>query len=88
MATTGEKLTLQQAASELGRSQTQVRRYIRAGKLPAEKVGSQWLVDRADLDDFRRGVLRFTGLAMKRPSSREWLSYVNAYASGSAGIWT
>lgn len=39
------KLTLQQAADELGKSLRQIRYLIKLGKLPATKIGGRWYVD-------------------------------------------
>ena len=50
-----ETLTLKQVARELDRSLEQVRRYVREGKLPAQKVGIQWFVSRRALDEFKDG---------------------------------
>ncbi len=43
-------VTVREAAEDLGCSPESVRRYIHQGVLPAEKVGSQWLIDTYDLD--------------------------------------
>ncbi len=43
-------ITVREAAEDLGCSPESVRRYIHQGVLPAEKVGSQWLIDTYDLD--------------------------------------
>lgn len=53
MAEPGETLTLKQVARELGRSLEQVRRYVREGKLPAQKLGMQWFVSRRSLEAFQ-----------------------------------
>ncbi|MGH3665353.1 MAG: helix-turn-helix domain-containing protein [Egibacteraceae bacterium] len=42
-------LTVPQAAARASRSQETVRRWIRGGKLRARKVGTQHLIDEADL---------------------------------------
>lgn len=55
MVREAERLSLKEVASELGRSLEQVRRYVREGKLPAEKVGMQWFVEREALNAFMRG---------------------------------
>jgi len=44
-----------EAADLLGSSTEWVRRLARAGRLPAHRVGTQWLIDRAALDDYRHG---------------------------------
>jgi len=44
-----KRLTLQQAADELGVHYMTVYRYVRTGKLPATRLGGAWQVDPADL---------------------------------------
>ena len=46
MNATADYLTVSQVAALLGCETTYVRADIRAGRLPAEKVGSQWLIRR------------------------------------------
>lgn len=53
MVEPGETLTLKEVARELGRSLEQVRRYVREGKLPAQKLGMQWFVSRRALAVFQ-----------------------------------
>ncbi|MEW6583580.1 MAG: helix-turn-helix domain-containing protein [Actinomycetota bacterium] len=43
------KLTVPEAARRTGRNPETIRRWIRSGKLPSEKVGTQQLVDEDDL---------------------------------------
>lgn len=43
-------LTVPEAARRVGRNPETVRRWIRAGRLPAERVGTQHLVREEDLD--------------------------------------
>jgi uncharacterized protein len=42
-------LTVPEAAKRIGRDPETVRRWIRAGKLPSSKVGTQHVIDEADL---------------------------------------
>lgn len=42
-------LTVPQAAKRVGRNPETIRRWIRAGKLPSSRVGTQHLIDEADL---------------------------------------
>jgi excisionase family DNA binding protein len=44
-------LTVPEAAERVGRDPETVRRWIRAGKLPARKVGTQHVIDEKDLDE-------------------------------------
>ena len=46
-------LTVPEAARRLGRNPETVRRWIREGRLRAERVGTQHVIAEADLDDFR-----------------------------------
>ena len=48
-------MTVREVAAELDRSIEQVRRYIREGKLPAQKIGMQWFVDLKDLETLHSG---------------------------------
>ena len=43
-------LTVPSAADKIGRDPETIRRWIRAGKLPAKRVGTQHMIDEADLD--------------------------------------
>ena len=53
--TTGDDLTLHEAADVLGVHYMTAYRYVRLGLLPAVKAGGTWRVSRADLDLFRAG---------------------------------
>ena len=44
-------LTVPEAAERIGRDPETVRRWIRAGKLRARKIGTQHVIDEQDLDD-------------------------------------
>lgn len=46
-------LTIQQASVELGISRSRVHALIAAGRLPATKVGSYWLIERGALEAVR-----------------------------------
>jgi excisionase family DNA binding protein len=43
-------LTVPQAAARVGRNPETIRRWIRAGRLRSERVGTQHLVDESELD--------------------------------------
>jgi excisionase family DNA binding protein len=53
MVESADKLPLKEVARQLDRSLEQVRRYVREGKLPAQKLGMQWFVERRALEAFR-----------------------------------
>ena len=48
-----QPITLQEAAERLGVHYMTAYRYVRTGKLPAEKEGVHWMVDAADVDRLR-----------------------------------
>lgn len=48
-----ELLTLREAADELGVHYMTAYRYVRTGRLPAERAGAEWRVHRADLERLR-----------------------------------
>ena len=43
------KLTLEQAAARLGKSERQIRYLVQNSRLAAEKVGGRWLIESDDL---------------------------------------
>jgi excisionase family DNA binding protein len=46
-------LTVEEAAEALGYHPNSVRRVIRAGKLPADKKGTIWLIERETLETYK-----------------------------------
>jgi excisionase family DNA binding protein len=58
-------LTVPEAARRVGRDPETVRRWIRAGKLPSQKVGTQHLIDEQDL-------AAFEGKSESAPIPKEW----------------
>lgn len=48
-----ERLNLHEVAERLGVHYMTVYRYVRTGRLPAERDGAQWAVDPADVEAFR-----------------------------------
>ena len=57
-----EKVTVPEAATYLGRSTEQVRRYLREEALVGYRVGNQWFIDRTDLEQFK---------AVRSPAAQE-----------------
>jgi excisionase family DNA binding protein len=49
-----DHISVQETASQLGRSTEQVRRYLREGKLNGTRIGGQWFIDRLALEAFQR----------------------------------
>jgi len=48
-------ISVPEAARRVGRNPETVRRWIREGKLPARKIGTQHFIEEDDLDGFDRG---------------------------------
>ena len=46
----GEMISTNEAAKELGVTAIRVRALINAGRLPAQKIGRDWIIYRSDLD--------------------------------------
>lgn len=61
-------LTVPEAASRIGRDPETVRRWIRSGRLRARKVGTQHLIDEADLEQ----VVEDGSLPLPEAWSRTW----------------
>jgi excisionase family DNA binding protein len=69
MVESAEKLPLKEVSRQLGRSLEQVRRYVREGKLPAQKLGMQWFVERRALEAFKSAN---GGAAVEDVLARAW----------------
>lgn len=50
-----ELLSIPVAAAEIGMTRAALWRYVAAERLPAQKVGRDWLIRREDLEMFHRG---------------------------------
>jgi excisionase family DNA binding protein len=59
-------VTVPEAARRLGRNPETIRRWIRAGKLPAEKIGTQHMIEESDLE------LPTEGTPEMLPLPEEW----------------
>ena len=57
------RLTVADAARILDRSTEQVRRYLREGVLPGERIGNQWFIEEFDLEQMLAARQRGEGLA-------------------------
>jgi excisionase family DNA binding protein len=69
MTTIPEKdaLTVQDAARELGKSEEQVRRYLRARKLRGQRIGKQWFIEKRELEEMKNpGKQKIEALALAR----------------------
>ena len=64
-------LTVPQVAVRLGRDPETIRRWIRSGRLPARKVGTQHVVDEEDLKSLFKGDLLPVPPAWKKTSTGE-----------------
>ncbi len=51
---TQDLLTIPQAARRLGLDVSMVRRYCAGGRIPAQRIGRDWLIRAQDLDRFIR----------------------------------
>lgn len=93
MDTSGQRITLNEAAERLGVHYMTAYRYVRTGRLPAERDGVQWLVD---VDDLERLRARSSGPAAAPP--RRGSNRIRAESPGKlvsrmvaadeAGAWT
>ena len=54
MAIAEDLITVAEAAKILNRSIEQVRRYLREGKLPGQRIGQQWFIPRGALEGLGR----------------------------------
>ena len=57
------RLTVADAARILDRSTEQVRRYLREGALPGERIGNQWFIEEIDIQHMLEARQRGEGLA-------------------------
>ncbi len=65
----GRLLTISEAAERLGLSLAMIRRYCSQGKLPAQKIGRDWVIRQDEVERFA---------AMPRRSGRPALQYVRS----------
>jgi len=56
MADISEYMTTDEAAKVLGYSPEYVRRMLRKGKLPSEKMGRLWLIPRDAVEEYKEAV--------------------------------
>ena len=60
-----KRLTVKQAATKIGVSVPRVHQLIQEGRLPAEKLGRDWIIETSDLEKLK---LRPTGRPKKEPA--------------------
>jgi excisionase family DNA binding protein len=79
-------ITLQEAADRLGVHYMTAYRYVRTGRLPAEREGVQWMVDPSDVDALRapRPVTRRGSVRTEGPRKLA----ARMVAGDEAGAWT
>lgn len=80
-------LTVPEAARRIRRNPETVRRWIREGRLRGTKVGTQYLVDEADLDTLTagEGSTPLPGWMRMRPDGREQPDWVRLVRDGRRG---
>lgn len=80
------RLTVADAARILDRSTEQVRRYLREGVLPGERIGNQWFIDEVDLQQLLEARQRGESLAeVLGAGDRDPLGAVIAIGSSGGG---
>jgi len=87
MATAGRTLTLPEAAHQLGLHYMTVYRYVRTGKLPAQRDGNSWRVRVKDVEALKAG--RAVSEARRSTGSSDRVDALEArlVAGDSAGAW-
>src|SRR5579862_117910 len=86
MARRREPVALQEAAERLGVHYMTAYRYVRTGRLPAERRGVQWIVDPADLEKMRGPGRAPRGTGRGRAESPAMLA-ARMVAGDEAGAW-
>jgi excisionase family DNA binding protein len=82
-----ERISLQEAAQRLGVHFMTVYRYVRTGRLPAERDGAHWTVDPADLDRMRApGPVRRGSGSVRSEGSAKLVARM--VAGDEAGAWS
>ena len=83
-------ITLTEAAERLGVHYMTAYRYVRTGRLPAQKVGREWQVDPADVERLRAGGSDAEVLPVGRGRRRDRSSALveRMVRSDEAGAWT
>jgi excisionase family DNA binding protein len=87
MADTSEFLTVAETARALQRSTEQVRRYLREGTLPGQRLGGQWFIAHADVESFKLSIAAPSFLRRLTASDPDPLGgVIGIGASGGADI--
>lgn len=63
-------LSVAETAARLDRSTEQVRRYLREGELPGQRIGGQWFVSAEAVARFTRASRRSAGFLDRLPGTR------------------
>lgn len=78
-------LTVPEAASRLNRNPETIRRWIRAGRLRASKIGTQHMIDEHELDDLVAGETLPLPAGWKRTATGEPMPAIVAALRRSRG---
>ncbi|MCB9568578.1 MAG: helix-turn-helix domain-containing protein [Myxococcales bacterium] len=80
------ELSIKEAADYIGKSERTVRHMAQTGRLPAKRIGSRWVISRADLDELgkRRRRRPSADLAPPSPAANDELLEMDAAASVAA----
>jgi MerR family transcriptional regulator, light-induced transcriptional regulator len=70
----GDLMNLKQAAADLGVHYMTVYRYVRQGRLAAERSGTEWRVSRRALESFKASPPRVVTAGDSRPGRIQWSS--------------
>ena len=86
MARQADTMTLQEAADRLGVHYMTAYRYVRTGRLPATRQGSQWVIDPRDLRQLRNSPRARSGERSR--GDRSAALQARLMAGDEAGAWT
>jgi excisionase family DNA binding protein len=78
-------VTVPDAARILNRSTEQVRRYLREKRLEGRRIGGQWFIERAALDNFFEGLREQQGFLEKIRPANQIDPFANVIGIGRGG---